>query len=75
MTARRFVCLKPYIVKSFPKDHQVEVGEVLPLEGYLMGKDPVLVLDPEKHPPEYEHLDHCSFVIQDDELKKHFKEF
>jgi len=72
---RKFQCIKPYVAPSFPKDYHVDVGEVLSLEGYLMGKDPVLTLDPMKHPPEYKHLDHCSFVVFDEvKMKEHFKE-
>ena len=74
MTDRTFQCIKPYVVKAFPKDDHVDVGEVLSLEGYLMGMHPVLALDPVKHPPAYKHLDHESFVVfEDSVMKKHFK--
>ena len=71
MADKKFKCIKPYVVKSYPKNHHVEVGEIVTLEGFLMGRDPVFILDVEKHPPEYKHLTHCSFVMFSD-VEEHF---
>jgi hypothetical protein len=68
-------CIKPYTVKTFPKDYVVEVGEILTVKGYLMGRDIVLAADVTKHPPDYKHLTENTFVVFDkNKLKEHFQE-
>lgn len=67
-------CIKPYVFKSFPKDHHIVVGDVLEIEGYIRGQDIVLKLDPIKHPSAYKHIPYCTGVIFDkEELNEHFK--
>jgi hypothetical protein len=70
---RNFVCIAPFVSPSFPKDHHIEVGEIVELMGYIMG-NPVLKFCPTKHPSQYAHLDYCSGMLSEDKLRKHFKE-
>jgi len=71
---KKYICKKPYTFKSFPHDHLIEKGEVVTLQGYLMGKEPLVELDDLKHSSGYDHLPHVRCVIQKEEFEKHFEE-
>jgi len=60
-TNRTMICVKDYLVQTFPNNYTVKAGETLVVEGYLMGRDIVL-----RHT-------NGSFVVFHN-LDKHFKE-
>jgi hypothetical protein len=56
-----YTCILPLYIKTHPIGYTVELKESVILEGYLMGKTPVL-----KTPK-------GSFIISEEDLIKHFK--
>ena len=70
---RQLTCIKRYYVPGSPAGYYIEEGEVLTLAGYFKGR-PTLIPDVKKHPSEYDHLPHRTFVVfVKAEYEAHFK--
>ena len=69
----KMTCIKDYLVRDFPNDYTIPKGEVLEVQGYLMGMHLTLKPDPAKYPSPYKHLDCRHFTVFEN-ADKHFKE-
>ena len=65
----KLVCIKETVFKSYP-DQTVKVGEIVYVEGYLMGNLVVRLGD--NHKSGYAHLPYCA-AMTTDENAKNFK--
>ena len=68
------ICIKDYLVKSFPNDYIIPKGTKCNFEGYIMGYDLTISLCPIQFPPDYDHLTkRCVTLFDKKTIKKHFK--